>query len=878
MRTTARQSGPHRRLARNPGERPDLGLNLMSRRTTKRLILLGLIIISCQVAAPTWVWQKRLCGDDKLNPRQQKFFETKIRPVLAKNCYSCHSAKAGKTKGGLALDTRQGIRAGGDSGHGVVPGDLDESLILSAMKYESFEMPPKKQLPASVVRDFEAWVKMGAPDPRGGRSIVKNRSSIDFKSGREFWAFQPPQLTAPPKPADAAWSGSEIDQYVLDKLNQAGLKPLPRANEEQLLRRDFINLIGIPPTADQLNEFLADKSADKREKLIDRLLESKQFGERWGRHWLDVARFAESNGRERNFLFPHAWRYRDYVIDSFNQDKPFSRFIQEQIAGDQLEPTGGQNPAEPKVATGFLAIGPKLLNERNVEVFSMDLVDEQIDVISRSTMAMTVSCARCHDHKFDPISTEDYYALAGIFRSTQTLFGRGGGGSRQSTSLMNIGENPNLDKKLQQAHQQKLKDLTAQVQRINNQLKNNSRKGKGKKNKPAAAKKGSGKKGKQADNQPRLGPDEIAKLRRRQRTIQQQLKQMRQSPPTGSNVAMGATDGKTVDCNVLIRGEVTARGQKIPRGFLTVLSEKERKEVSQKSRSGRLELANWIASPENPLTARVTVNRIWRHLFGEGLVRTVDNFGESGERPTHPELLDYLAVRFVQTGWSFKKMIREIVLSRTYQSSSGFDQKNYEVDPDNRLLWRMNSRRLDAEVLRDSILQASGELDLTRPAASVVARFKSTQGIGRGVTEETFNVNNSKRSVYLPVVRNAVPEPLRVFDFAEPSILVGDRQVTTVPTQALFMMNSKFVISQSKNLAQRISKPGESTARQIETAYQLVLTRRPTQTEVDRAVRFVGAAKQKLLNQNKQASDAEELALAAFCQALFASGEFRILN
>ena len=301
-------------------------------------------------------------------------------------------------------------------------------------------------------------------------------------------------------------------------------------------------------------------------------------------------------------------------------------------------------------------------------------------------------------------------------------------------------------------------------------------------------------------------------------------------------------------------------------------------EIADTKKSGRLDLANWLVSPDNPLTARVTVNRIWRHLFGEGIVRTVDNFGESGERPTHPQLLDFLAVRLIENQWSFKKTIREIMLSKTYQLSGAYDKSNYEVDPDNRLLWRMNSRRLDAEVLRDSILLSSGELDLTRPETSVVAKYKSTQGIGRGVTEDTFNVEMPKRSVYLPVVRNAVPESLRVFDFAEPSILVGDRMVTTVPTQALFMMNSTFVIDHSKNLAQRLMQQDEPTANQIVAAYRAVVTRSPSDEELERGTRFVESTTQKLMDNNKNESDAEQLALAAFCQALYASGEFRILN
>ena len=815
-------------------------------------------------------------GED-LKPGQVKFFETKIRPLLVKHCYQCHSAESGKTKGSFALDTREGIRRGGDSGHGVVPGDLDGSLIISAMKHESFEMPPGKQLPASVIRNFEAWVKMGAPDPRGGKAKPTQKSSIDFEQGRNFWAFQAPVKVPPPKVQGDRWKQSGIDRFVKKKLDEAGLQPVAKADEERLLRRDYINLVGIPPTESEVQAFLADGSPKKREKLIDRLLASPHFGERWGRHWLDVARFAESNGRERNFLFPHAWRYRNYVIDSFNQDKPFSRFVKEQLAGDQLPPVDGQDANEAKVATGFLAIGPKLLNERSKEVFAMDMVDEQIDVICRSTMAMTVSCARCHDHKFDPISTEDYYALAGILRSTQTLFGRAGGGSRQASPLMSISDDPASEKKVKQQHFQKIKELTANLNQIKKQVENRN-KAVAAANKAAKNKKSQKAKTKEDRAKAQENAKELADLRRRQRVVQQQLNQLRQSGPEGVESAMGVSEGSCVDCNVLIRGEVTAKGKKVPRGFLTVLGEDQREEIVDREKSGRLEFASWLVSPDNPLTARVTVNRIWRHLFGEGIVRTVDNFGESGERPTHPELLDFLAVRLVENGWSFKKMIREIMMSETYQLGGHYDEHNYATDPDNRLLWRMNSRRLDAEVLRDSILLSAGELDLNRPETSVVAKYKSTQGIGRGVTEDAFDVEAVCRSVYLPVVRNAVPEALRVFDFAEPSILIGDRMVTTVPTQALFMMNSGFVIEQSKKLAERLSRNGQTRDEQIVTAYQSVMTRSPSPKELERGARFVEATRQKLLDRKSKKAEAEQLALAAFCQALYASGEFRILN
>ncbi len=368
--------------------------------------------------------------------KQIEFFEKKIRPVFVSKCYKCHSAKSKKLKGELLLDTREGIRRGGETGHGIVPGNLDESMVLSAIRYDGLEMPPDEQLPDNVIADFERWIKMGAPDPRDGKS-APIRHTINFEKAREFWAFKPIGNPKPPKTNDPKWALYEIDHFILSRLEAKELKPILDAEPRVLVRRLYFDLIGLPPSPEQVEEFVADPSPAAFASLVDRLLKSPQFGERWGRHWMDVVRYAESTGMERNYTFPQAWHYRDYVIDAFNSDLPFDQFIKEQVAGDLLPSKDKKQRDKQLIATGMLAMGPKSLNERNKEKFAMDIVDEQIDVISRAFLGLTASCARCHDHKFDPIPQKEYYQLAGIFRSTNTFFGTGGGrGNRQAGQLI----------------------------------------------------------------------------------------------------------------------------------------------------------------------------------------------------------------------------------------------------------------------------------------------------------------------------------------------------------------------------------------------------------------------------------------------------------
>lgn len=792
---------------------------------------------------------------EKIDPKELEFFEKKIRPVLVSECYECHSTTK-KVKGGLALDSRDGIRKGGDSGHAVVPGNLKDSLLIAAIKQVDPDtaMPPKKpKLADSIIADFEQWIQMGAPDPREGDDL-KVKKYVDLEEGRKFWAFGKPVQPAIPAVKDSTWPRNDIDRFILAKLEEKELDPSPDAERVTLLRRIYFDLIGLPPSPAQLQAFLADQSPAAVEKVVDQLLASPQFGERWGRHWLDAARYGESTGMERNHLFPYAWRYRDYVIESFNEDKPYDRFIREQIAGDLLPGSDAIERLERTLATGFLAIGPKSLNERNREQFAMDIVDEQIDVTTRAVMAITVSCARCHDHKFDPFLSTDYYALAGIFRSTKVHYGTANTqGNRQPGNLLTLAAAESQSASGEKADRKKLEQVQEKINKIYKAAK-------------------SGNKNRIADRRGLAA--EYKKLIDEKKRLEQKLGDS--VATTGPSVAMGVSEGNPADTAIRIRGEADNRGPVVNRGFPQVFGFAQDLKVDSKQ-SGRIQLADWLTHPDNPLTARVAVNRIWHNLMGRGIVETLDNFGTTGGRPTHPELLDYLAIRFSGADdWSVKKIVREIVLSRTYQQASAPDDLANAVDPENKLLWRANVRRLDAESIRDAILAASGWLDLIPPHGSMVMQIGDGE-VGRRISTERFDVSDKHRSVYLPIVRGAVPGVLSVFDFAEPSLVVGAREVTTVPSQALFMMNNSFVIAQSEALAQRSMKESGDPDAQIRMAYQYALSRSPSDEELRNAAGYLSGARNQLAASGK-AKDPAAAAMTSFCQALIASAEFRYLD
>jgi hypothetical protein len=815
----------------------------------------------------------------RLSKDKADFFEQKIRPVLTHKCYECHSGDVAKAKAHLVLDTRAGLRKGGDSGPVIVPGRPGESPLIEAIRYEQLEMPPNGKLPDEVIEDFTTWVEMGAPDPRFGKAAKPN-GKIDFAEAKKFWAFQPPKAAPPPAVRDSSWPRTDIDRFILARLEKENLKPVADADAATLIRRVTFDLIGLPPTPEEIDAFVADKSGTALTTLVDRLLQSPRFGERWGRHWLDVVRYAESTGKDRNIPYRYAWRYRDYVIDAFNQGKPYNRFIVEQLAGDLLPAKDAAEHDRLLVATGFLAIGPKGVNVPKPEQFRMDQIDDQIDVTSRAFLGMTVACARCHDHKFDPIPTTDYYALAGIFHSTQTYSGIAPStkyaDEAKLLKLTDPAAQPQVSAEAAAKEKEKLRQI-AKVQAELEELRNPP--------KPPPSPRGRKQAGSRVKQQgqgkrklPAVSATKSAADRQQRREeikeTEDKLEDLESTPSPYTNLVMGVADARSPsNCFVLNRGELENRGAEVPRGVLTILKNQSAEHLPP-NHSGRTLLARWIASSENPLTARVMVNRVWEHLLGQGIVDTVDNFGALGNEPSHPELLDTLSVRFMEEKWSVKRLIREIVLSRVYQLSSEHNAANYQKDPANRLLWRVERRRLDAEEIRDAMLMASGQLDLKRPEGSPVLDLKNKQIFGARQASAANHPSNV-RSVYLPMLRNLVPEVLQIFDAADPNLIVGKRDVTTVPTQALYLMNNAFVLRQAEAMAKRVlAVEGLNMPGRIDLAYRLALGRLPTESEKANVTSYLHDYRRSL--EHASGHGAPNLAAwTSFCQTLFATGQFR---
>ena len=910
-----------------------------------------------------------------------EFFERKIRPVLVRECFGCHSAQAKKVKGGLRLDSRAGLLDGGDSGPALVPGAPEESLILEALRYEFLEMPPEGKLPDPVVADFERWIAGGAPDPREV-SPGPAKAGIDLEAGRTFWAYQPPTRHEPPAVADAGWPRSDIDRFVLARLEEERLRPVADAEPAVLARRLSFDLIGLPPTPEELDTFVAEASPSTYEALVDRLLASPQFGERWGRHWLDVARFAESVTL-RGLVLKPAWRYRDYVIEAFNADMPFDRFLQEQVAGDLLPADDLSDRRRQLVATAFLNLGNTNLEDQDKKQLRMDVVDEQIDVISKAVLAQTIACARCHDHKFDPIPTRDYYAIAGILRNAKSMEHANVSAwverplpvSPEEELILAAHEAAvaELESRIKAAKAKGLKAAKgekppgvvaidelpgivvddAQARRVGTWQESrhsgsyigagylhDQDGGKGEKSltfQPMFPEAGRydvwlayahgesrstavpvtilsaegestasvdmraappidgrfvslGQFRFEASNQgyvlisnegtkghvtadavvflPANGSKEVAKVRppgpsseaetaaEELRSLQAELKQLQAEGPVREKTVSVLEEETIEDAKVHIRGSVHTLGEFAPRGFLQVASTGPMPTLPS-DESGRRELADWLAGTDNTLTARVIVNRAWHWLFGAGLVRTTDNFGTTGELPSHPDLLDDLAVRFIEEDhWSIKALIRRIVLSRTYQLAVDDDPRSRSVDPEGRLLRSRHRRRLDAECIRDTMLAVSGQLD---PAMG-------GSGFDRAIAADYgFQHASRRRSVYEPVFRNALPEIFEVFDFADPSLVIGARDVSTVAPQALFLMNHPFVLEQSREAARRLLAESNDDDR-IDRAYRLALGRSPT------------AAERRIASACVEGAAEPEDAWATLFQALFASLDFRYLD
>ncbi|RUL87057.1 PSD1 and planctomycete cytochrome C domain-containing protein [Tautonia sociabilis] len=789
------------------------------------------------------------------------FFETHIRPLLVEHCYSCHSADAPRLRGGLALDSREGLLQGGDLGPAIEPGDPENSLLLQAVRYsdELLRMPPSGKLPDRQIELLERWVVMGAPDPRSSQpddspSPAAGEPPAEEPSRDDLWSFHPPTEPDLPPVSDPSWPRTDLDRFILAALEENGLSPSPPADKRTLIRRASFDLLGLPPTPEQVAAFLADDSPDAFDRLVDRLLASPHYGERWGRHWLDVARYADSNGSDENVAHGNAWRYRDYVVDAFNRDLPYDRFLIEQLAGDLLpapesEPLADRNAR--LIATGFLVLGPKVLAEPDQRKMEMDIVDEQLDTVGRAFLGLTIGCARCHDHKFDPISSADYYGLAGIFKSTRTM------DSFQTVARWheNAIASPD-DLRRQEAHEQavaaKEAEIAAVVERANARLVAEGGEGFSLPEEPESL----------------YTEDERAELAR----LRDERKALQDSSPELPS-AMGVAEGSVADIPIHIRGSHLSLGEVVPRRVPAALAGPGSPEFDP-SRSGRLELARWMADPGHPLTARVMVNRVWRWHFGRGLVETTDNFGALGARPSHPELLDWLALRFVADGWSIKALHRRIMRSKTYQMSSVFNPAA-AVDPDNRLHWRVDVRRLEAEAIRDALLAVAGLLD--REVGGSLLTVKNRDYFFNHTSKDQTSYDSDRRSLYLPVVRNHLYDVFQLFDSTDASVLNGDRDTTTIAPQALFLLNGDLVLRAAEHLADDLlSRDGLDDPGRVLLLYERAYGRPPSPLECDRAVAALGRFAEVLGAEagSDPGEDPTRLVWQALCQAILASDEF----
>jgi cytochrome c553 len=735
-----------------------------------------------------------------LSAADAAFFENRVRPVLVERCYKCHSHDADRVKGGLMLDTHEGLMQGGDTGPAIVPGKPDDSLLVDAIHYtdDNLQMPPKgDQLSDQQVADLTEWIRRGAPDPRNG--VAKGSSLVYGGVGRQHWSFLPVQKPPVPVVGNAAWCRTPIDNFVLAKLEDSGMKPNPPADKHALIRRVTFDLTGLPPTEDEVRDFLADQSREAYAKVVDRLLASPHYGERWARYWLDVARFADTKGdptRGDDPRFSDAWTYRDYVIDAFNQDKPYNQFIIEQLAADRLVLAATkQFPNNPEkvqperlAALGFLTLGPQF------EGSLSDIVNDRIDVTSKAFLGLTVTCARCHDHKFDPIPTKDYYSLYSVFANTYVpkewddLIFRPV--AKTPALLSYLTQMDVLDKQEKKAEA----DLDA--------LKHT--------------------RGRDMDQQTRQA--KRRELLKQQEEIQSQIGDLEETPVAPPRAEIMVDVRNLQSYPVLIRGEAANKGPTAPRRFLEILSGPKRPEWNNDS--GRLELAQSIADPKNPLTARVIVNRIWQQHFGVGFVSTPDDLGNQSAPPTNPELLDYLANRLVDEGWSLKKLQRLIVLSSVYQESSAGNPAYTDTDPDNTLLWRYNLHRLDFEEIHDELLAEAGTLDL-----GAVGGRSIPIGSADFVT---------RRALYTYVDRRNPPELLTQFDFPNPNVPAGRRFNTTVPQQSLFLMNSPLVIETARQLVHRPEFLDlASDQDRVASLYLAVFQRVPTAQETRLCLHYV---------------------------------------
>lgn len=786
-----------------------------------------------------------------------EFFATRVRPILVKNCLSCHIGDS--AQGGLRLESRQALLGGGVSGPAVVPGDPDNSLLIQSVRYAHavVKMPPDKALSDSEIADLASWVKSGAVWS-DSTADTPGTDYVITPAQKAFWSFQPPAKSPLPSVKLKAWARHPIDHFILAKLEEKGLKPAPPADRRTLIRRATYDLVGLPPKPEEVEGFLKDQSPNAFEKVVDRLLASPHYGERWGRHWLDLVRYADTAGDSSDYPVPQAYLYRDYVIDSLNRDKPYDQFIREQIAGDLLPGRSDEERWQRVIATGYLAISRRfsVRPERNMHL----TIEDTIDNLGKAFLGLSLGCARCHDHKYDPISMKDYYGLYGIFDSTRYPFA----GSE------NVQEQQDLVPRLAPSHVEALlKPFKADLDLIDEEIKRLEQERTALQAQPATVTDKVDVPDKQEKQVTRTADEiraEINKLNKLRKSIRGKMPEI--------EMAFAVAEGTPRNGRVQRRGDPRNLGEEVPRRFLQILGGHEL--PSWARGSGRLQLADWLVDSKNPLVGRVMVNRIWQHHFGKGIVATASDFGFRGRRPTHADLLDYLAVEFMERGWSIKAMHRMMMLSSAYQMSSRHDEKKASVDPANDFLWRFNRRRLDAESMRDSMLLVSGQLDTNSRGPHAFPHPSTWTFTQHRPFADVYESN--RRSVYLMTQRIQKHPYFAIFDGADTNLSTAERLVTTTPIQALFMMNSPFVHDQADRLAQKLISEFPQENQQVDRAHRVVLGRPATPEELEKGADYLQKAQAALASRDVPVVEKRAQALASYVRALFSSNEFLFVD
>ena len=793
---------------------------------------------------------------------QADFFESKVRPILVRRCFRCHGAR--KQRGGLRLDKRFRALAGGDSGPVLVPGKPDNSLLIQAINYQGLEMPPDRKLGKREIETLTRWVRSGIPWPAGKNpttGVAPRNSEQVTEEDQQHWSFRSVHRPAVPRYGDTSWIRNPIDAFVLRRLQHDELSPSPQATARELVRRLHFDLLGLPPSPDDVDAFVANPSADGYERLVDQLLSRPQYGERWGRHWLDLVRYAQTNGYERDSEKPHAWRFRDYVVRSFNQDKGFDRFIQEQLAGDELEDV----TRDTIIATGFYRLGVWDDEPDDKLVALWDEIDDVVRTTGETFLGLTIGCARCHEHKFDPIPQEDYYRLAAFFRNMMP-YGTDQSSTHWETNPLAV-LTPLVTPATLAAYRTRHMEKTKQLETL-------------KKQRELAA---------------------TTKQKTKVEKLDQQIANLEKEPLGGFDLALSVREpgAQVPQTHVLVRGSPLSKGSVVEPAFLTVLGgERPRislpiaadhplrqglRELGVQPTSGRrLTLARWISSTDNPLTARVITNRLWHYHFGRGIVATPSDFGRNGLPPSHPELLDWFASELVGNDWRLKQIHRQIVTSNTFRQSSRIaNPRAVEVDPGNRLLWRQNLRRLEAEAIRDAMLAVNGTLNLQIGGAAIypalspeVLSTQSRPGSGWG---KSSVADRTRRSIYIYMKRTLTVPLLDSFDQPNPDKPDPGRATTTIAPQALILLNSRFSEVQAVRLAERLVRDvGDDRNRQIDHLYRLTLGRAPTEVERKIAQEFIERHQQslnRLAGADGQLLDAR-VALSRFCRVLMNLNEF----